>query len=130
TGRHHTPWGEALNFDGPHSDEVRRFFLENALSWLVEYHIDALRLDAVHAIYDQSARPFLRELADAVREQGEHLNRRTYSIAESNLNDPRLVSPKELGGAQMDGQWIDDFHLSLHPMLTGARTGYYADFVG
>ncbi|HUG89210.1 MAG TPA: malto-oligosyltrehalose trehalohydrolase [Planctomycetaceae bacterium] len=130
TQRHRTPWGAALNFDGPWSDEVRRYFIESALYWIRDCHIDALRLDAVHAIFDQSARPFLQELADAVRLQGEIVNRRTYTIAESNLNDPRMVSPKELGGHGIDAQWVDDLHHALHTALTGERTGYYEDFRG
>ncbi|MBW3541152.1 MAG: malto-oligosyltrehalose trehalohydrolase [Planctomycetes bacterium] len=130
TERHRTPWGAALNFDGPHSDEVRRFFIENALSWVDEYRIDALRLDAVHAIFDQSARPFLRELAQAVRLQGELSGRRIYTIAESNLNDPRMVRPRELGGNGLDAQWVDDLHHALHSELTGENAGYYSDFHG
>jgi maltooligosyltrehalose trehalohydrolase len=98
TSRYRTPWGEAINFDDRQSDHVRRFFIENALFWIDEYHIDALRLDAVHTIYDSSARPFLRELAAAVRLEGERLNRRVYTIGESSANDPRLVQPAEIGG--------------------------------
>jgi maltooligosyltrehalose trehalohydrolase len=130
TERHRTPWGAALNFDGASSDEVRRFFIENALYWIHDCHIDALRLDAVHAIFDQSARPFLLELSDAVRVQGELLNRRTCTVAESNLNDPRMVSPRELGGNGIDAQWVDDLHHGLHTALTGERAGYYGDFQG
>jgi len=130
TRRHSTPWGEALNFDGRGSDEVRRYFIENALYWIRDCHVDALRLDAVHAIFDQSARPFLQELADAVRLQGELLNRQVHTIAESNLNDPRMVLPRESGGHGMDGQWVDDLHHALHVELTGEQTGYYADFSG
>lgn len=128
TDRYRTPWGPALNFDGPHSDQVRRLFIENALFWVTEYHIDALRLDAVHAIVDHSARPFLAELAEAVHRQAERLNRRVYSIAESTLNDARLVRPQELGGYGLDGQWNDDFHHALHALLTGEQNGYYQDF--
>jgi len=123
-----TAWGAALNFDGPHSDEVRRFFIENALYWVTEFHIDALRLDAVHAIVDHSAAPFLEELAEAVHQRAERLNRRIYVIAESNLNDVRLVRPRELGGYGLDAQWNEDFHHSLHALLTGERAGYYQDF--
>ncbi len=128
TDRYRTPWGSALNFDGPVSDEVRRFFVENALYWVTEFHIDALRLDAVHAIMDHTARTFLEELAEAVHAQRERLRRRVYVIAESNLNDPRIVRPSELGGYDLDAQWSDDFHHALHALLTGERTGYYADF--
>jgi maltooligosyltrehalose trehalohydrolase len=128
TDRYHTPWGAAINFDGPDSDAVRRFFIENALSWVTEFRLDALRLDAVHGIFDFSALHFLQELAAAVHEQAERLNRRIYVIAESDLNDVRLVSSPELGGYGLDAQWNDDFHHALHTLLTGERTGYYEDF--
>jgi maltooligosyltrehalose trehalohydrolase len=128
TDRYHTPWGSAINFDGPESDEVRRFFIENALSWVTEFRVDALRLDAVHGIFDFSALHFLQELGASVHEQAERLNRRIYVIAESDLNDVRLVRPPELGGYGLDAQWNDDFHHALHTLLTGERTGYYADF--
>ena len=128
TDRYRTPWGAAINFDGPDSDEVRRFFIENALSWVTEFRLDALRLDAVHGIFDFSARHFLQELAAAVHEQAERLNRRIYVIAESDLNDVRLVRSPELGGYGLDAQWNDDFHHALHTLLTGERTGYYEDF--
>ena len=126
--RYRTPWGSAINFDGPDSDEVRRFFIENALSWITEFRLDALRLDAVHGIFDFSARHFLQELASAVHEQAERLNRRIYVIAESDLNDVRLVRSPELGGYGIDAQWNDDFHHALHTLLTGERNGYYEDF--
>ena len=128
TDRYRTPWGAAINFDGPDSDEVRRFFIENALYWVTEFRLDALRLDAVHGIFDFSARHFLQELASAVHEQAERLNRRIYVIAESDLNDVRLVRSPELGGYGLDAQWNDDFHHALHTLLTGERTGYYKDF--
>lgn len=130
TGRYRTPWGDALNFDGKRSDEVRRFFIENALLWFSDYHIDGLRLDAVHAIFDQSARPFLQDLADVTTELAELQNRRLILIAESNLNDPRLVRPKAVGGCGLDAQWVDDFHHALHVTLTGEQAGYYSDFIG
>lgn len=126
--RYRSPWGPALNFDGPGSDEVRRFFIENALAWITDYHVDALRLDALHAILDLSAYPFLAELAAAVRERAARLHRRVYLIAESDLNDPKLVRPPEVGGYGLDAQWNDDFHHALHALLTGERTGYYEDF--
>jgi maltooligosyltrehalose trehalohydrolase len=128
TERYKTPWGVALNFDGPHSDEVRRFFIENALFWVTEYHIDALRIDAVHAIVDHSAQPFLEDLGLALHDQAEHLNRRIYAIAESALNDTRVIRARELGGYGLDAQWNDDFHHALHVLLTGDRGGYYQDF--
>ncbi len=128
TDRYRTPWGPALNFDDAHSDEVRHFFVSNALEWITHYHFDALRLDAVHAILDHSALNFLEELADCVHEQGTALNRRVYVIAESALNDTRIIRPSELGGYGLDAQWNDDFHHSLHTLLTREREGYYADF--
>ncbi|MGO9393383.1 MAG: malto-oligosyltrehalose trehalohydrolase [Desulfobaccales bacterium] len=128
TDRYRTPWGAAINFDGPDSDEVRRFFIENALYWVTEFRLDGLRLDAVHGIFDFSARHFLQELVSAVHEQAEQLNRRIYVIAESDLNDVRLVRSPELGGYGLDAQWNDDFHHALHTLLTGERTGYYKDF--
>jgi maltooligosyltrehalose trehalohydrolase len=128
TERYRTPWGLAINYDGADSDEVRRFFIENALWWVTEFRVDALRLDAVHGIFDFSARHILEELAAAVHEQAERLNRRIYVIAESDLNDVRLVRPPEVGGYGLDAQWNDDFHHALHTLLTGERTGYYQDF--
>lgn len=130
TDRYRTPWGSAVNFDGPESDEVRRFFIENALRWVTEFHVDALRLDALHAITDQSAQPFVQKLGEAVHAEAERLGRRIHVIAESTLNDPRLIRPPERGGYGCDAQWSDDFHHSLHVLLTGERTGYYADFGG
>jgi len=128
TDSYKTPWGAALNFDGPHSDEVRRFFIENAQYWVTEFHIDALRLDAVHAIIDHSAVPFVEELAEAAHDRAKQLDRRIHVIAESTLNDARLVRPRELGGYGLDAQWNEDFHHSLHTLLTGERSGYYQDF--
>lgn len=128
TERYRTPWGAAINFDGPYSDEVRRFFIENALYWLDECHIDALRLDALHAILDHSARTFLTDLAEAVHEQADKLNRRLYLMAESDLNDVRLINSQELGGFGLDAHWLDDFHHALHCLLTGEDAGYYLDF--
>ncbi|MFQ5846252.1 MAG: malto-oligosyltrehalose trehalohydrolase [Candidatus Methylomirabilales bacterium] len=128
TERYRTPWGAAINFDGPWSDEVRRFFIENALYWITEFHIDALRLDALHAIMDFSARPFLEELAVRVQELGERIGRHVYLIAESDLNDTKLIRSRELGGYGLDAQWNDDFHHALHTLLTGEHAGYYRDF--
>ncbi len=128
TDRYRTPWGMALNFDGPGSNEVRRFFIENALFWITEFHVDGLRLDAVHAITDKAALPFLEELAAAVHRRAERLGRRIYVIAESDLNDPRIVRPPALGGCGLDAQWNDDFHHALHALLTGEQDGYYRDF--
>lgn len=128
TSTYGTPWGEALNFDGAGSTEVRRFFVESALMWIDELHIDALRLDAVHAIHDMSARPFLEELSEAVHQRARRLGREVVLIAESDLNDPRLVRPPELGGLGLDGMWCDDLHHALHALLTRERGGYYEDF--
>ncbi len=128
TDRHHTPWGPAVNFDCPDSDEVRRFFLENVVQWLGDFRIDALRLDAIHAIRDDSAIPILQEMSERVAELSIELNRRLYLIAESNLNDVRLIRPREQGGIGLDSQWSDDLHHCIHTLLTGERDGYYADF--
>lgn len=130
TDAYRTLWGDAVNFDGPLSDAVRRFFVASALYWVEEFHIDALRIDAVHAIFDFSARPFLELLARTVRRKARELNRRIYCIAESDLNDTRLVRPRVLGGFQIQAQWHDDFHHSLHTLLTGEEAGYYQDFGG
>jgi maltooligosyltrehalose trehalohydrolase len=128
TDRYKTLWGEAINFDGPYSDEVRRFFIENALYWITEFHVDALRIDAIHAILDFSAEPFLKDLALAVREQAEGLNRRVHLIAESDLNDTRPIRLRDFGGYGLDAQWNDDFHHAVHTLLTGEEKGYYCDF--
>ena len=128
TNRYRTPWGEAVNYDGERSDEVRRYFRENALYWLEQYHIDALRLDAIHGIFDFSAAPFLAELRTSVAELGKKLGRKIHLIAESDLNDSRVLAPKERGGYEMDAQWSDDFHHSVHTLLTREKTGYYEDF--
>ena len=130
TDRYRTPWGEAVNFDGPESDPVRRFFIDNALMWLRDYHFDGLRLDAVHAIFDSSARHFLEQLAAEVKELEAALGRHLVVIAESDLNDPRLVRPPAVGGYGLDAMWNEDFHHALHTALTGESRGYYADFGG
>ena len=128
TDFYRTLWGRAVNFDGPESDPVRRFFIENALQWVREFKIDALRLDAVHAIYDFSARPFLKELAGAVHTTAEMQDRRIYCIAESALNDANIVRTRKENGLGLDAQWNDDFHHALHTLLTGENQGYYQDF--
>ena len=128
TDRYATPWGPAVNLDGPHSHEVRRFFCDNALMWLRDYHVDGLRLDAVHALVDTSAVPFLEQLAAEVDTLAAHLGRHLVLIAESDLNDPRVVWPSALGGYGIGAQWNDDFHHALHTVLTGERDGYYTDF--
>ncbi len=128
TDRYKTPWGLALNFDGPFSDDVRWFFIHNALQWIDEFHFDGLRVDAVHAIVDHSAEPFLQDLTTAVCDRAGKLGRRIYTIAESDLNDPRVITPKVDYGLGFDTQWADDFHHSLHTLLTGEQDGYYEGF--
>ena len=128
TDKYKTPWGSAINFDDACSDGVRNFFTENALHWFVNYHVDGLRLDAIHGIVDTSARPFLQELGERTAEFSTRTGRRFFLIAESNLNDSKVIKPKELGGYGMDAQWCDDFHHSLHTLITGEAGGYYMDF--
>jgi maltooligosyltrehalose trehalohydrolase len=128
TDRYRTPWGQAINYDGADSDEVRHYIVSNALYWITEYHVDGLRLDAIHGIYDFSAQHILAELADAVHTQAERLGRIVPVIAESDLNDVRVIAPPAEGGYGLDGQWSDDFHHALHTVLTRERTGYYQDF--
>ncbi len=127
---HHTPWGEAVNLDGSQSAEVRRFFIDNALMWLRDYHFDGLRLDAVHELIDTSAVHFLEQLGTEVEQLEADLGRTLVLIAESDLNDPRVVQPREVGGYGMTAQWSDDFHHALHVTLTGEHQGYYSDFHG
>jgi maltooligosyltrehalose trehalohydrolase len=128
TDTYQTPWGKAINYDGPDSDPVRHFFITNALHWLENYHIDVLRLDAVHGIFDFGATHFLVELQQAVKSLGKRLGREFHLIAESDLNDSRLLKPPAQGGYGLPSQWSDDFHHSLHSLLTGERAGYYSDF--
>lgn len=128
TDRYRTPWGMAVNFDGPDSDAVRRYFIENALYWVRCCHIDALRLDAVHAIFDTSPRPFLEELAGAVQEEARHERRLIHLFEENDRNDSRALRSAAHGGAGPDAQWNDDLHHALHTLLTGERSGYYQDF--
>ncbi|MCW2885878.1 MAG: maltooligosyltrehalose trehalohydrolase [Streptosporangiaceae bacterium] len=128
TEAHQTPWGAAVNFDQPGSDEVRAYVVGNALMWLRDYHLDGLRLDAVHAINDQRAVHLLEELAAEVAALKARTGRELFLVAESDLNDPRLVTSREAGGYGLDAQWSDDFHHALHSALTGERHGYYGDF--
>jgi maltooligosyltrehalose trehalohydrolase len=130
TDRYHTPWGLALNFDGPQSDHVRWLFIHSALQWIDEFHFDGLRVDAVHAIVDHSAEPFLQDLNAAVHKRAAKLERRIFSIAESDLNDPRVITPKDDYGLGFDSQWSDDYHHALHVLLTRERDGYYEGFRG
>jgi maltooligosyltrehalose trehalohydrolase len=128
TDRYATPWGAAVNFDGPDSGQVRRYFVDNALMWLRDYHCDGLRVDAVHAIFDTGAIHVLEELVTDVEAVAAYSGRHRWLIAESDLNDPRVVRRREVGGLGMDAQWSDDFHHALHAALTGETAGYYADF--
>ncbi len=125
---HSTPWGRAVNLDQPGADEVRAFLTGNALMWLRDYHLDGLRLDAVHMLHDHQATHLLEELAVEVQALQDALNRELVLIAESDTNDPRLVTAREAGGYGLDGQWSDDFHHAVHAAVTGERQGYYADF--
>jgi maltooligosyltrehalose trehalohydrolase len=129
TGNHCTPWGDAVNLEDAGSDEVRRFFCDNALMWMRDYHIDGLRLDAIHGLADRSAVHFLEQLSAEVEVLETTLGRRLVLIAESDLNDPKVVRPREAGGWGMDAQWNDDFHHALFTVLHHEQGwGYYADF--
>lgn len=128
TDTHHTPWGSAVNLDAPGSDEVRAYLLDSALAWLRDHRLDGLRLDAVHALADTRALPFLEELSAAVDTLSRELGRPLFLIAESDLCDPRTTTPREAGGLGVHAQWNDDFHHALHTVLTGESQGYYADF--
>lgn len=128
TDEYKTPWGWAINFDGPYSPHVRHYFVQNALYWFHHYHIDALRLDAVHGIFDFGAKHILRQLSETVQESTAHSQWPRYLIAESDLNDTRMVTSRSCGGYGIDAQWADDFHHSVHALLTGERSGYYQDF--
>ncbi|HJV35470.1 malto-oligosyltrehalose trehalohydrolase [Geomonas sp.] len=128
TDKYRTPWGGAINFDGPYSDPVLEFFMCNAMYWINEFHIDALRLDAVDWIFDMTPRHFLLGLSEEVRRQRELLARQIFLFAENDTNDARLINPPEIGGYGIDSQWCDNFHHALRTLLTGETTGYYEDF--
>ena len=128
TSSHSTPWGDAINFEEAGATEVRRYMIDNALLWLRDYHMDGLRLDAVHAYVDRSAIHFLEELTSEVKRLEAMVGRHLYLIAESDLNDPRIVKAEEAGGYGLDAQWSDDFHHALFSVISGERAGYYADF--
>ncbi|MGB3201228.1 MAG: malto-oligosyltrehalose trehalohydrolase, partial [Nodosilinea sp.] len=128
TDKYSTPWGNAINFDDTWSDGVRQYCIQNALYWLREFHVDGLRLDAIHAIYDFSAKHVLAELAEEVAALSEQLGKPLYVTAESDLNDTRIIRPVEQGGHDLQAQWCDDFHHALHTLVTGERYGYYNDF--
>lgn len=128
TDRHPSPWGAGIDLDGPHGAHVREFFIENALHWVHEYHVDGLRLDATHAIRDDSHRHFLAELSAAVHESAPH--RRVHVIAEDDRNLARLVTPEDRGGWGLDAVWADDFHHQMRRHLAGDSDGYYRDYTG
>ncbi|SCG50161.1 malto-oligosyltrehalose trehalohydrolase [Micromonospora halophytica] len=127
TGQSNT-WGRTVNLDGPHSDGVRRYIVDSVLMWLRDYHVDGLRLDAVHAMPDSRATHFLEQVATEVETLSTHLGRPLSLIAESDLNDPKLITGREAGGYGLHAQWNDDAHHALHTLLTGERQGYYGDF--
>ena len=127
-GAHETPWGAAANLDGPGCAEVRRWICDSALRWFRDFHVDALRLDAVHALVDDSERHILAQLSDEVAVLASQLGRPLSLIAESDLNDPATISATAAGGHGMTAQWSDDVHHAIHAFMTGERQGYYADF--
>ena len=126
--RYRIRWGQAINFDGRASDAVRQFFIDNVLFWVIDFHIDALRMDAVHAIYDQSATHILAEMAGAVHQQAQTSGRTIHLLPESGQNNPRLTERPEQGGYGLDAEWNEDFHRALHSLMTGERNGYYGDY--
>ncbi len=128
TDTYSTPWGQPINFDGEHSDAVRNYFVQNALMWLRDFHMDGLRLDAVHAIFDFGARHIMQELTEKTEELSIETGRKYYLIAESHLNDVKYVSPTSSGGYGLNAQWSDDFHHTVHTLVTGEKKGYYVDF--
>jgi maltooligosyltrehalose trehalohydrolase len=128
TEKYKTGWGSALNYDDAYCDGVRNYYWQNALMWLDEFHIDGLRLDAVHAIWDYSAKPFIDELRAKVRALEIQTGRKKVLIAEFDLNNPRYINSPDKGGYGLDGQWVDEYHHALHSLLTGERDGYYEDF--
>lgn len=128
TDRYRTPWGDAVNYDGTGSEPVRKFVTDNVRMWIRDYHLDGLRLDAIHAIYDFGARHILQEIKDAADEVAQERGYPVHMVAESDLNDVRIILPKERGGYGLDAQWSDDFHHVVHACLTKERQGYYADY--
>jgi maltooligosyltrehalose trehalohydrolase len=128
THNYRTPWGDAINFDGLHCEGVRNYFIENARYWLRNFHFDGLRLDAIDTIYDNSKKHFLLELSEEVKKISAETGLNKFLIAESDLNDVKIINPKSKGGYDLDIQWSDDFHHSIHTLLTGEKLGYYVDF--
>lgn len=129
TDKYRGGWGDVPNFDGVHGDEVERFFIENAIYWLDKCHIDGMRLDATHGYFDFAAIPFLNRLVQEVQEWAAVHNRRVHVIAENDTSDRKAVLPRQVNGVGLDGQWLDDFHHTIHTLLTGEDKGYYADFI-
>jgi maltooligosyltrehalose trehalohydrolase len=125
-----TPWGDAVNVAEAGSDTVRRTIIESACRWIDEFHVDGLRVDAIHAIHDPTARPFLQQLTDAVHAAGDDAGRDVVVIAESSDNEPRVVRPDARGGLGFDAVWNDDVHHALRVAITGDRRGYYGDYTG
>ncbi|HLI80775.1 MAG TPA: malto-oligosyltrehalose trehalohydrolase [Candidatus Binataceae bacterium] len=130
SGKYKSPWGEALNYDGPYSYGMRRYMIDNSLCWLSEYHIDALRLDAVHSILDFGAKHLLAELSEKFHDEAKKLGRKAYLIAESDLDDVRVITSVANGGWGMDAQWNDAFHHAVHTAITGDHHGYFLDYAG
>lgn len=128
TEKYHTPWGSALNFDDQYSEPVRNFFIQNALYWLADFHIDGLRLDAVHAIVDNGALHLLKEIRMKVDQLEKQTGKKFCLIAESDMNDVKIISDYEKGGYGLEGQWVDDFHHALHTLATGEKEGYYQEY--
>lgn len=128
THKYTTPWGQAINFDGPQSEPVRRFFIDNAVHWIEHFHVDVLRLDAIHGIFDFGATHFLAELQTHISETTKRLRRDATLVAESDLNDASVLLSGQRGGYGIRAQWSDDFHHSLHTLLTHETQGYYGDF--
>ena len=130
TDRHTTPWGSAINLDGDGADAVRSFIVDNARMWLADFHVDGLRLDAVHALHDGSAVHILEQLSSAVDILAEQVGRSLVLIAESDRQDPHTVAPRAAGGVGLTGQWLDDLHHAIHVAVTDEHDGYYADYTG
>lgn len=128
TVRHHTPWGAAINLEEGGSDQVRRYFIDNAIMWLRDYHFDGLRLDAVHELIDRSAVHFLEQLSSEISDLSASVGRQLFLIGETDLNDPRFVTPREANGYGLDAQWSDDFHHSMFTLLAQEQVGYFEDF--
>ncbi|MBN1521848.1 MAG: malto-oligosyltrehalose trehalohydrolase [Candidatus Aureabacteria bacterium] len=128
SSKYRSPWGDAVNYDDAYSCGVRNYFIQNALYWLEYFHIDALRLDAVHGIFDRSAKHILEDMQERVEGFSQARGRKSFLIAESDLNDVRIIAPLARGGYGLSAQWNDDFHHCVHTLLTGEKEGYYQDF--